>query len=52
MRFTPALNAQSPSTFIEPGYACHRSVSSEVNDSAATIGRPHVCAIEAASITL
>ena len=40
MRLTPAQNAQSPSAFIEPGCACQRSASSEVNASAATIGPP------------
>ena len=35
MRFTPELKAQSPRVFIAPGYACQRSASPDVNDSAA-----------------
>jgi hypothetical protein len=38
-----------PCDFIAPGYSCQRSRSSEVNDSAATIGRPLVCAMDTAS---
>ncbi len=51
MRLTPAAKAQSPSAFIEAGWARQASVSSEVKDSAATTVLPPVWAIPAASTT-
>ena len=52
IRLMPVVKAQSPRAFIEAGWACQASRSSEVNDSAATMVRPFVCAIPAASTTL
>ena len=52
MRLTPAQNAQSPWSFIDAGKNCQASGASAVNASAATIGRPLVWAIDAASMQL
>ena len=52
MRLIPAQNAQSPSAFIEAGWARQASVSSEVKASAATTVFPPVWAMPAASMTL